>query len=421
MKIRRRIALGLLGLASWLAAAGEGAPAAGKRTPPGPVAEGDYFPIGVWLQDPRHAPRYREAGINLYVGLWRGPTAAQLDALRAAGMPVICAQNAVGLARRDDPWIVGWMHDDEPDNAQSLGEGKGYGPPILPERIVRDYRTMKAADPDRPVLLNLGQGVAWDAYIGRGVRRNHPEDYPEYLRGCDIASFDIYPVVHESPEVAGRLEFVARGVERLVGWSGGTKPVWNCIECTHIGNPRVRATPAQVRAEVWLALVAGSRGLIYFVHQFKPVFREAALLEDPEMLAAVTAINHQIHELAPVLNSPSHPNLVRVISDGAGPDVRVLVKRSAGMIHAFAVNRSARPGRATFELGKSEGEATVEVRGEERRIEVVNGAFGDSFEAYGFHHYAIRLGSRNQGGRNDGPPVPDRAGTNPPGNPPQGR
>lgn len=413
MMIRMRIALGWLGLVSWLAAAGEGAPAAGKPTPRGPVAEGDYFPIGVWLQDPRNAPRYREAGINLYIGLWRGPTTAQLDALRSAGMPVICAQNAVGLARRGDPWIVGWMHDDEPDNAQSLGEGKGYGPPILPERIVRDYRAMKTADPDRPVLLNLGQGVAWDAYIGRGVRRNHPEDYPEYLRGCDIASFDIYPVVHESPEVAGRLEFVARGVERLVGWTGGAKPVWNCIECTHIGNPRIRATPAQVRSEVWLALVAGSRGLIYFVHQFKPVFREAALLDDPEMLAAVTAINREIHELAPVLNSPSLPDLVRVVANEAGPDVRILVKRSRGVLHVFAVNRSARTGRARFDLGKSAGPTLVEVRGEGRRIEVTDGEFGDPFGAYEVHLYAIRTESGAGEDREGGRPVTDRTGADP--------
>ena len=54
-----------------------------------------------------------------------------------------------------------------------------------------------------------------------------------------------------------------------------------------------------------MSLVHGSRGLIYFVHQFKPKFNEHALLDDPEMLAAVTAINRQIRELAPVLNSPS--------------------------------------------------------------------------------------------------------------------
>src|SRR5690606_34000166 len=107
------------------------------------------------------------------------------------------------------------------------------------------------------------------------------------------------------PEMAGKLEFVPRGVQRLVEWTGGAKPVWNCIECTHISNPAAKATPDQVRAEVWMSLIHGSRGLIYFVHQFEPAFKEAALLDDPEMLAAVTAINRQIHELAPALNSPS--------------------------------------------------------------------------------------------------------------------
>ena len=283
----------------------------------GPSSDPNFFPIAVWLQAPKNAARYKAAGINLYVGLWRGPTPDQLSELEKAGMRVICGQNRSGLENKDNPVIVGWMHGDEPDNAQSLGQGKGYGPPILPETIVRNYEKLRQADPSRPVLLNLGQGVAYDNYIGRGVRRNHPEDYPEYLKGCDIPSFDIYPVVHDKPEVAGKLEFVPKGVERLVRWTGGAKPVWNCIECTRISNLETKATPAQVRSEVWMALIHGSRGLIYFVHQFKPTFNEAALLDDPEMLAGVTAINRQIHELAPVLNSPTLTNGVAVKSSAA--------------------------------------------------------------------------------------------------------
>src|SRR5262245_15840271 len=199
-----------------------------------------YFPIAVWLQDPKNAARYKAAGINLYVGLWRGPTSNQLAQLQQAGLSVICSQNRAGLENKDHPSIVGWMHGDEPDNAQSLGQGKGYGPPILPEKIVRDYERIRAADPTRPVLLNLGQGVAWDNWIGRGVRRNRPEDYPEYVKGCDLASFDIYPAVHDHPEVAGKLEFVARGVERLRQWTHGEKIVWSCIEASRISNTEVK-------------------------------------------------------------------------------------------------------------------------------------------------------------------------------------
>ncbi len=353
-----------------------------------PTDEG-YFPIAVWLQDPRNAARYRAAGINLYVGLWRGPTSNQLAELQAADMPVICAQNRRGLENKDNPIIVGWMHDDEPDNAQSLGEGKGYGPPVLPGTIVRDYERMRAADPTRPVMLNLGQGVAWDNYIGRGVRRNHPEDYPEYIKGCDIVSFDIYPVVHEAPEIAGHLEFVARGVERLIGWTRGQKLVWNCVECTHIGNPDLKATPEQVRAEVWMALIHGSQGLIYFVHQFKPTFDEAALLHDPAMLAGVTALNREIRDLAPVLHSPS----VSAAATAAlkGPIAWVL-KRRADALYLFTVNMRNEPARGVWTLRDLAGDTDAEVLDESRRLAMRHGVFADDFQPYQVHLYKIPLG-----------------------------
>lgn len=366
----------------------------------GPAASEDFFPIAVWLQNPANAARFKAAGINLYVGLWRGPTASQLDQLKAAGMRVICSQNRLGLENRDNPVIAAWMHGDEPDNAQSLGEGKGWGPPVPAERIVRDYERIRAADPDRPVLLNLGQGVAWNNWVGRGVRRNHPEDYPEYVKGCDIASFDIYPVVHDSPEVKGRLEFVAAGVKRLVNWAGPDRLVWTCIECTHISNPPAKATPAQVRSEVWMALIHGSRGLIYFVHQFRPEFREAALLDDPEMLAGVTAINQRIHSLAPVLNSPSISEGVEVKVHGSSgaagvsagpvsfPPIAWMQKRSNGETYLFTVNMRNETVRASFSLASTPN-AAVEVLDENRELSLSQREFSDEFKPYEAHLYRI--------------------------------
>lgn len=70
------------------------------------------------------------------------------------------------------------------------------------------------------------------AYSTVGTRTNHPEDYAEYLKGCDIASFDIYPACHEHRDVAGKLWLVGDGVTRLRKWSGDRELVWNCIEST---------------------------------------------------------------------------------------------------------------------------------------------------------------------------------------------
>lgn len=389
--------VGVLGATLGIAAAQApkpSAPSSTLRWKNGPPANESYFPIAVWLQDPRNAARYKAAGINLYVGLWRGPTTNQLIQLQQAGMHVICAQNRLGLEHKEDPIIVGWMHGDEPDNAQSLGQGKGYGPPILPEKIARDFERIRAADPSRPVLLNLGQGVAWDNYIGRGVRRRHPEDYPEYVKGSDIVSFDIYPVVHDHPEVAGKLEFVARGVERLVQWTHGEKTVWNCIECTHIGNPQLKATPQQVRAEVWMALIHGSRGLIYFVHQFKPTFKEAALLDDPEMLAGVTDINRQIRELALALNSPSIADGATVKSSAADVPIAWMVKRRADTIYLFTVNMRPQPTRGSISLRGLLENGDVNVLGESRTLSVKRGEFTDEFQPYGVHLYQVRTAQK---------------------------
>ena len=349
----------------------------------GPSSAPDYFPIAVWLQAPKNAERFREAGINLYIGLWRGPTEAQLDALKAAGVSVICAQNDVALRSKNADVIVGWMHSDEPDNAQRRRDQKGYGPPIEPATIVARYERVRERDGTRPVLLNLGQGVAFDQYIGRGVRRNHPEDYAEYLKGCDIASFDIYPAVHESPEVAGKLELVAKGVERLRRWSNDEKIVWNCIECSRIGNAKVKPTPEQIRAEVWMSLIHGSRGLIYFVHQFEPTFKEASLLDDEELLTAVTVINRQIHRLAPVLNSPTVDDVAKITSSDSESPIAVMCKRFEGALYVFTVNMRNRPTKGMVEILKPIAGGKARVLGEDRSVDVRDGRFEEEYQPYG--------------------------------------
>ncbi len=124
----------------------------------------DFFPIAVWLQNPSNAQKYKDVGINVYVGLWRGPTAEQLDALDAAGMRLFAGQNKAALGFKDRPTIVGWLQDDEPDNAQARKGAEGYGPPVTPEAVVKRYHEIQQADPTRPVMLNLGQAVAGDGW-----------------------------------------------------------------------------------------------------------------------------------------------------------------------------------------------------------------------------------------------------------------
>jgi len=281
------------------------------------------------------------------------------------------------------------MHGDEPDNAQPLAKGKGYGPPITPEKIIADYQKIKDADPTRPVMLNLGQGVAYDNYIGRGTRRGKLEDYPKYLQGSDIASFDIYPAVHDAPEIAGNLTYVPKGVTRLREWSNDKKIIWNCIETTRIGNVKVKPTPAQVRSEVWMSIIHGSRGIVYFAHEFKPKFIEAGLLADAEMAKAVGEINAQIKTLAPVLNSPPDPSAAIATTSAKETPIDLSARRHDGNLYVFAAAMGKTDAQATFNIANLKGESKVEIIGENRTLTAADGKFQDAFAGYGVHLYRV--------------------------------
>jgi hypothetical protein len=358
----------------------------------GPPSDPSFFPIAVWLQDPSRAADYEAIGINLYIGLWQGPTDAQLQALQTAGMPVACEQNDTGLAHATETTILAWTQQDEPDNAQPA-TGGGYGPCISAAEIVSRYQAMKAKDATRPIFLNLGQGVANFDWIGWGSEcaKTHPADYAQYIDGSDVISFDIYPANDPDAPVHDSLWYVAKGVDNLVQWSAGKKPVWDWIECTGINGPEGKPSAEEVKAEVWMSIVHGAMGFGYFVHQFDPSFDEHALLDDATMKAAVAAINQQVHDLAPVLNTPPIIHAGTVTSSDANVPIDMMIKRQGGATYLFAVAMRATGAKATFsDLTNVAASATVEVIGESRTIAMSSASFQDDYAGWGVHLYKIQ-------------------------------
>ncbi len=350
-----------------------------------------FFPIAVWLQSPDNAAVYKDLGINTFVGIWEGLNQEKLDILKKNGMKVICDQNKFGLEHLDESIIYGWMHGDEPDNAQWNNSTKKYDPCIDPAKIISDYNQIKANDPSRPVYLNLGRGVSATGWYGRGDCSGNTNMYKVsndgYLKGCDIASFDIYPVNSTELEVKDSLWYVAKGVDNLLEWSNHSKPVWCWIETTRIGKDSERKpTPAEVKSEVWMALIHGASGFGYFCHSFYPTEDDAALLHDPEMAKKVKEINHEVIKLAPVLNAKTTSGFALVSCNNEKVPVDILIKHFGGDNYIFAV--AMRPGKttATFTIAKGK---KIEVIGENRIIEVKSNKFSDDFADYGVHFYKI--------------------------------
>jgi len=138
-----------------------------------------------------------------------------------------------------------------------------------------------------------------------------------------------------------------------------------------------------------MALLRGSRGIIYFAHQFRPKFIEAGLLDDQEMAAAVGAINKEVLELAPVINSPAVADGVAVASSASAVPVEAVVKRQDGATYVFAVAMRDGATTATFTVAGLTGRATAEVLGENRSVEARGGVFRDEFRPWEVHLYVF--------------------------------
>jgi hypothetical protein len=124
-------------------------------------------------------------------------------------------------------------------------------------------------------------------------------------------------------------------------------------------------------------LIAGARGIVYFNHSFGGPCPSFNLLRDqcdPAMTPAVTALNSQITELAPVLNSPYADGFVST----TGP-ARVMAKLGpdgAWYVFTGADTAGADGGDVSFTIAAG---SKVEVLYESRDLTVSDGQFVDTF------------------------------------------
>jgi hypothetical protein len=73
--------------------------------------------------------------------------------------------------------------------------------------------------------------------FGGGPCNGDGDYYSVAARDVDVLSFDIYPVGSKTPQVKGKLEYVARGVARLMKLAIDGQTVWATIETTTL-DPR---------------------------------------------------------------------------------------------------------------------------------------------------------------------------------------
>jgi len=355
-----------------------------------------FFPIAVWLQGSWHADELHGLGINIYVGNNAGTdtmAASDLAIIKKLGMYAIVGQDSVGLANIDDPTIVGWWMDpDEPDNAQSQPGGGCCDPPVQPSTLVTKYQAFQKADPTRPIYLGLGQGVAYDGWEGRG---SNPPPEKDYVPASDIIDFDIYPYNNcggdaNEQVTCGQFWLNAFGVDRLHTWSNRNQAVWTDIETTIIGpGTTTGPTPKQTKSETWLSLIHGANGIAYFLDTWVNTFQEDGIFRNQAMVTAVTALNQQIMDLAPELNSANIPNMVTVTSSNGAAPVDTMVKANGTSLYIFAAISRDGTTTGSFTIAGLTGNGVATVLGENRTVDLKAGKFSDDFAANDVHIYQV--------------------------------
>ena len=235
-------------------------------------------------------------------------------------------------------------------------------------------------------MVGFGQGVADPTWFGRGSCTGDMEYYSKAVKGSDILTFDIYPAASPRSNIKGKLEYIGRGLDLLMECATHDQTVWAEIETTRIYSDTM-VTPAQLRAEVWMSLIHGAKGIVYFVHEWSGGFRDDGIFRHPEIVAAVTDVNRAIGALAPVINSPNVESLN--VTGGAG--ISTMLKWQGSTLYLFAVNERPSGTVVQFKLPKFNKTMQATVLDEERSVAVSNGVFSDTFGGYGVHIYRIAL------------------------------
>jgi hypothetical protein len=266
------------------------------------------FPRMVWRQCPTYYPTSLSAGINLFLGVSCAGPDEQIDRLAGRAISTVDAATP-GVSGPD---VVGWHLPDEADVsvgvAQNLPRPQGNGKVTF--LTVTDHFSQNAAPPAN----------------GKGI-------YPAFFDRADVIGFDTYPV--EGRCSLAQIDNVYWMQRELVALTGG-KPTFQWIEAGPMEHCRenVDPTPAVVRAETWLAIAGGARGIGYFPDWWAEDIRSEVRLGNREILA-----------LAPALLSP-----VAKANWSTDSPVRVGVRRYNGATYVIAVNTSTSPATASFTL-----------------------------------------------------------------------
>lgn len=357
-------------------------------SPTTPTNLANFFPLGPWMQPTSSFAYWKDLGMNTMIEVPQGhDIAAWSAAARAQGLKYIRVPQSNPVLDKGDNSLLAWAQHDEPELH------------LIPASDIQaTYRQLKAVDPNKPVYLNM---------IGGQNHLDRPDFYNPYIAGTDWFSADYYPINNGWDN---DIFDVGDSVTKMRKLVNDQKPVFSFVE-TNDFNPsdtkpgangangdKRGPTPDEVRAEIWVSIIRGARGVFYFPIQVGGGFN---FNTTPAPVAAeIKKQNAIITSLAPVLQSAIDPKTgftatMPVTSSPSVYDPGSIIgtwRNTSQGKYVIVMNQSmARDFSSTNQTftvsGTSATSATVV--GENRTVPIVNGKITDNFPSYVQHIYKM--------------------------------
>ncbi|MET0286588.1 MAG: hypothetical protein ABW352_19045 [Polyangiales bacterium] len=374
-------------------------PDAGTGFVESPAELRDFFPLAADFQRPESFESWKDAGINTVI---RVRSASDPDAASPQEVDEWTRRaNELGLkmirAPRDNPAddrnesnLLAYSLLDEPD----IYRQDPY------EQVARLADAARAEGlPRKPVFVNFAGGPLLIQNFFPPERHGpgdaNPTDfYSRYLDLQDWASQDLYPISQMYDGALLNEDDAMRTLpltlDKLRRWSP-SRPQFTYLETGQVNKGATRQlTREEFRAQVWLSIARGSRGLFYFPNG---ECTTGSTCPNPDITPAAVrdelrTQNLRITELRGTLQGTINPAAFGVtaafpLETGwrAGTDGNLII----------AVNYSRERVRRWLRIDGSSRTQAIEVLYEGRTLEAVGGyTFADDFEPYAVHLYRFR-------------------------------
>lgn len=364
---------------------------------------GGYFPIGVFMQNADAFQTWHNRGVNLLVGEpnWTPQGMTHDDFIRqwdqaaaALGMRTIRRPLSSPAADIGNTTLLAWAQDDEPDAA-------GAGITNL-SSFVANYNLWKSIDPSRPVYLNFaGPDVitavggptdpppAWCP--GPDYNCSTVANHVDYIeQGLDWVSNDIYPFTGWLPDEGRRGDptYVADPVDRLRSWTN--KPEFCFIETSnqYFVPTGTGITPGALRAEIWIAIISGVRGYVFFPQVVAAVGGTPSTDgTPPDVVAEMIVQNGIVTQLATTLQGPINPP---TLAATVPSPMQAGWRDTTGATYFFVVNpQSSTVSNARITLTGVGSATSATVFNESRSVTLSSGSLTDTFGPYAVHIYVV--------------------------------